>query len=125
MPNADGLFLVLEYLPGGVLMKVEAGHEPTNEKPPFTEDEAREYFRQICLGLEYLHANGIAHRDIKPDNILFTEKRDMVKLADFGVSEMFQGDDTIKATGGSPAFLSPESFNGEYSGRGHGVLGSH
>ncbi|GMK54409.1 hypothetical protein CspeluHIS016_0109950 [Cutaneotrichosporon spelunceum] len=111
VPNADGLYLVLEYLPGGVLMKVEPGYEPTTDKPPFTEDEAREYFRQICLGLEYLHSNGIAHRDIKPDNILFTKNRDMVKLADFGVSEMFQGDDTIKAAGGSPAFLSPESFN--------------
>ncbi|CAK9786665.1 Pkinase-domain-containing protein [Cutaneotrichosporon oleaginosum] len=120
VPNADGLFLVLEYLPGGVLMKVEPGFEPTNEKPPFTEEEAREYFRQICLGLEYLHANGIAHRDIKPENILFTAERDMVKLADFGVSEMFQGDDTIKAAGGSPAFLSPESFTasiGEVHGK--------
>lgn len=37
----------------------------------------------------------------------------MVKLADFGVSEMFQasGDDTLRAAGGSPAFLSPESFS--------------
>lgn len=64
MPNADGLFLVLEYLPGGVLMHVEAGADETNARSPFTGIQVREYFRQICLALEYLHANGVAHRDV-------------------------------------------------------------
>ncbi|WVQ94579.1 hypothetical protein IAU59_001659 [Kwoniella sp. CBS 9459] len=72
----------------------------------------REYFRQLCLGLEYLHANEVVHRDIKPDNVLLSADRELVKLCDFGVSEMFtaSGDDRIKKSGGSPAFLSPESF---------------
>jgi [calcium/calmodulin-dependent protein kinase] kinase len=49
---------------------------------------------------------------VKPDNILLSADREVVKLCDFGVSEMFeaQGDDRIKRSGGSPAFLSPESF---------------
>ena len=49
---------------------------------------------------------------MKPDNILLSADREVVKLCDFGVSEMFeaQGDDRIKQSGGSPAFLSPESF---------------
>ena len=52
---------------------------------------------------------------IKPDNILLTADRQIVKLCDFGVSEMFmaQGDDRIKQSSGSPAFLSPESFTCE------------
>lgn len=56
---------------------------------------------------------------IKPDNILFNEDRTIVKLVDFGVSEMFQGkgDDRIKGSGGSPAFLSPESFTGAHKTR--------
>lgn len=64
MPNADALFLVLEYLPGGVLMNVQVGGNDANARSPFTGIQVREYFRQICLGLEYLHANGIAHRDV-------------------------------------------------------------
>lgn len=63
MPNADALFLVLEYLPGGVLMSMTPGGEAPSE-PPFPQDQTREYFRQLCLGLEYLHSNAIIHRDV-------------------------------------------------------------
>lgn len=47
---------------------------------------------------------------IKPDNILLTADKKTVKLCDFGVSEMFAaGDDRIKQSAGSPAFMSPEA----------------
>jgi [calcium/calmodulin-dependent protein kinase] kinase len=64
VPNADSLFLVLEYQPGGVLMNVDVGADDSEARSPFTGIQVREYFRQVCLGLEYLHANGIAHRDV-------------------------------------------------------------
>jgi len=64
MPNADALFLVLEYLPGGVLMDVAMGPAAAHAQPPFDMWQTREYFRQLCLGLEYLHANGVVHRDV-------------------------------------------------------------
>ncbi|KAI9632262.1 kinase-like domain-containing protein, partial [Dioszegia hungarica] len=111
VPNADALYLVLEYMPGGVLMHIKMGEEAG--EPPFGIEQAREYFRQLILGLEYLHGNGVVHRDIKPDNILLSRDHTTVKLCDFGVSEMFEvadSDDRIKRSGGSPAFLSPESF---------------
>ncbi|WVF67044.1 hypothetical protein IAT40_001787 [Kwoniella sp. CBS 6097] len=112
VPTADALFLVLEYMPGGTLMEVQVGQDDTEAKSPFSLWQTREYFRQLCLGLEYLHANEVVHRDIKPDNVLLSADRQLVKLCDFGVSEMFtnSGDDRIKKSGGSPAFLSPESF---------------
>lgn len=47
------------------------------------EDTARKYFKQMTFAVDYLHACGIVHRDIKPDNILVTEKGD-VKLIDLG-----------------------------------------
>ncbi|WVQ77452.1 hypothetical protein IAR50_007138 [Cryptococcus sp. DSM 104548] len=112
VPTADALFLVLEYMPGGTLMKVQIGQDHATAQPPFDLWQTREYFRQLCLGLEYLHANDVVHRDIKPDNVLLSADRQFVKLCDFGVSEMFSrhGDDRIGKSRGSPAFQSPESF---------------
>ena len=48
-----------------------------------SEDEARKIFKQIILGLEELHRNGISHRDLKMENILIG-KGLKVKIIDFG-----------------------------------------
>ncbi|KAI1339276.1 kinase-like domain-containing protein [Xylariaceae sp. FL0016] len=47
-------------------------------------------FKQLCQGINYLHENGIAHRDIKLENLLIT-KDSKLKITDFGVSEVFSG----------------------------------
>lgn len=47
-------------------------------------------FKQLIQGLNYLHSNGIAHRDIKLENLLIT-KESKLKITDFGVSEVFSG----------------------------------
>ncbi|KAL6871388.1 kinase-like protein [Trichoderma novae-zelandiae] len=47
-------------------------------------------FKQLIQGVNYLHANGIAHRDIKLENLLIT-KDSKLKITDFGVSEVFCG----------------------------------
>jgi protein-serine/threonine kinase len=47
-------------------------------------------FKQLVQGVAYLHANGIAHRDIKLENLLIT-KESKLKITDFGVSEVFSG----------------------------------
>lgn len=68
-----------------------------------------------------MHAQGIIHRDIKPDNCLVTADN-AVKIVDFGVSEMFEKESAMQTakSAGSPAFMPPElcvAKHGEVSGR--------
>ncbi|KXT04933.1 hypothetical protein AC578_3470 [Pseudocercospora eumusae] len=104
-PQEDSLYMVLEMCKKGVVMKV--GLEERAE--PYPEEACRHWFRDMILGIEYLHAQGIVHRDIKPDNCLITHD-DVLKIVDFGVSEMFEkdGDMNTQKSAGSPAFMPPE-----------------
>ncbi|KAJ9091454.1 hypothetical protein QFC19_009096 [Naganishia cerealis] len=59
VPTSDSLYLVLEFMSGGTVMNIKLGETTT----PLQTEVAREYFRQLVLGLEYLHGNDVAHRD--------------------------------------------------------------
>jgi [calcium/calmodulin-dependent protein kinase] kinase len=62
----------------------------------------------IVLPINLVHEHDIAHRDIKPDNMMIAADGSL-KIVDFGVSEMFsKGNAAFNKTAGSPAFYPPE-----------------
>lgn len=93
-------YLVLEYLPGGDLSKA-CRETNLNLK------QALFYLEQVCAGLGHAHKNNIIHRDIKPQNLLLTEDRKTVKIADFGVARVSQSDSPITRVG-TNMFAPPE-----------------
>ncbi|KAK4106088.1 kinase-like protein [Parathielavia hyrcaniae] len=116
-PDDDTLYMVLEMCKKGVVMKVGIGESAT----PYPEETCRHYFRDLILGIEYLHSQGVVHRDIKPDNLLLTEDN-VLKIVDFGVSEIFERSNDMRTakSAGSPAFLPPElcvAKHGDVSGK--------
>ncbi|XP_016137787.1 calcium/calmodulin-dependent protein kinase kinase 1-like [Sinocyclocheilus grahami] len=102
-PAEDNLHMVFELVPKGPVMEI-----PTDS--PLTEEMARFYFRDVILGIEYLHYQKIIHRDIKPSNLLLGDDGH-IKIADFGVSNVFEGNDALLSdSAGTPAFMAPETL---------------
>ncbi|EFA12336.2 Ovarian-specific serine/threonine-protein kinase Lok-like Protein [Tribolium castaneum] len=113
-PVEDHLYLVFELLERGQVLEV-----PTEK--PLTVDQAWTYFRDVVLGIEYLHYQRIIHRDIKPANLLLSESG-RVQIADLGVCNEFDGSDAfLSNTAGTPAFTAPEALGDNksaFSGKG-------
>jgi serine/threonine protein kinase len=93
-------YLVLEYLGGGDLAKV-------CRTEPLTLDRALYYLQQVCAGLAHAHECGIIHRDIKPQNLLLTADREIVKIADFGVARIEASEGAITRVG-TNVYAAPE-----------------
>jgi serine/threonine protein kinase len=72
-----------------------------------SDDEVKFFFRQVVQGIGYAHANLIAHRDLKPENILIDAAR-VVKVVDFGLSNLMKDGRLLKTACGSPNYAAPE-----------------
>lgn len=111
-------FVAMEYVQGGTLrQRLKTRRLPLGE--------LLDLAQQIAEGLAALHAAGIVHGDLKPENVLLTEQGG-VKLADFGLARYaatFAGEGTGRAeagegsllvAGGTPGYMAPEQYEGKH-----------
>ncbi|XP_057476985.1 phosphoenolpyruvate carboxylase kinase 1-like [Actinidia eriantha] len=81
----------------------------------FSEAEAAAVLAPLMSAIAHCHRRGVAHRDVKPDNILFDEWG-RLKLADFGSAECFREGEMMSGVVGTPYYVAPEVLAGrEYS----------
>jgi eukaryotic-like serine/threonine-protein kinase len=107
--GADGrtLYLAMEYVPGRTLRDLL--HERTRLRPR----EALDIIEGVLAGLSAAHAAGIAHRDVKPENVLLGDAQS-VKVADFGLARLLSDVSHTKSglLIGTAAYLAPEQVAG-------------
>jgi beta-lactam-binding protein with PASTA domain/serine/threonine protein kinase len=107
--GADGrtLYLAMEHVPGQTLRSL------LNSRGQLSPGEALDIMEGVLAGLAAAHDAGIAHRDVKPENVLLTGSQ-MVKVADFGLARLLVQTRHTK-TGviiGTAAYLAPEQVAG-------------
>lgn len=110
-------YIVMEYLQGRSLADL------VKELRGLPVGRVIDVFDQVCDALDYAHKKGVLHRDLKPGNIMLTEKEgvfDYVKVVDFGVAKLMEvnGEEAQSLTQqgevcGSPVYMSPEQCLGQ------------
>lgn len=104
-------YLVMNFLPGGTLKQKMGKLMPWQE--------AARLILPIAEALDYAHSHNIIHRDVKPSNILLTQ-RGQPMLTDFGVAKILESGEgqTLTSTGmgiGTPEYMAPEQWSGKVS----------
>jgi hypothetical protein len=106
--DADPPYFVMELCPGGSLAALAEG------RGPLAGDEAVALLEPLVKAVEYAHGQGVAHRDLTPNNVLRAADGRW-KLTDFGLAKRLARDDGLTATGcrlGTESFAAPEQWDG-------------
>jgi eukaryotic-like serine/threonine-protein kinase len=108
--EADGIkFITMEYIEGQDLKSL------MTQKGKLSFEETAGIIEQVCLALEAAHAEGVVHRDLKPQNIMI-DKQGKAAVMDFGIARSVEAGGMTQ-TGmlvGTPDYMSPEQVMGEH-----------
>ena len=105
-PEHNDPYIVLEYVPGEALNRMLAREKKISLA------KALQFTAEIAEALDYAHAQGVIHRDIKPGNILITPDGHP-KIADFGIAKLNLAHFTLPGKVlGTPAYMAPEQLAG-------------
>jgi serine/threonine protein kinase len=74
----------------------------------FPEQTCKVIFRQLALGLGYMHAKGRSHRDLKLDNVLYEQEQKKIKIIDFGFSIPSSQQKVSNTVCGTPHYMDPD-----------------
>jgi len=104
------VILIMEYLDGGELFERVAGEDFN-----LTESDCCQFMKQICRGVSYLHDHNIVHLDLKPENVVCTQRDNtQVKIIDFGTAKQLGPGEKVKVLCGTPEFVAPEVVNYDF-----------
>jgi serine/threonine-protein kinase len=101
-------FIAMEYVEGQNLKEILAAGRPLSF------EQAADIIAQVAEGLDFAHAKGIVHRDVKPANIILLEGN-RAKITDFGIAKITSGAANLTTTGqflGTPNYMAPEQIKG-------------
>ena len=98
------LYFIMPFVKGGELYKV------FQKQKRFTEEIVKFYAAQIAMAIGYLHQQGIAHRDLKLENILI-DSDGYLKIIDYGLAKMIGQEELSMSFCGTPEYLAPEMVN--------------
>jgi serine/threonine protein kinase len=106
-PDNHDPYIVLEYVAGEALNRILAREKKLSVA------QAMQLAEEVATALDYAHAQGVTHRDIKPGNILITQDNH-AKIADFGIAKLNLAHFTLPGKVlGTPAYMAPEQLSGE------------
>eukprot|EP00271_Cylindrocystis_brebissonii_P017886 TRINITY_DN4861_c0_g1_i1.p1 TRINITY_DN4861_c0_g1~~TRINITY_DN4861_c0_g1_i1.p1 ORF type:complete len:682 (+),score=69.52 TRINITY_DN4861_c0_g1_i1:370-2415(+) len=112
--EADALHIVMDLCSGGDL------YDYFTKNPDLSETELAFIFWQSAQAIRHCHAQGIVHRDVKPENLLVAQmvrdgtriRRPVVKLTDFGQALRLNPGEKASGLAGSPTYVAPEILRG-------------
>ena len=100
--DKEYILIIMEYINGGNLFSFLKKRRKVSEKT------AKFLYRQIILGLKYIHSHNIVHRDIKLENILI-DLNNNIKICDFGIGRVLSSPEQLLFDQcGTPMYIAPE-----------------